>query len=91
MLTQVPPDQIVRKPANAMRRRVVLNTSLGTLGLGVASWLIYPKVAVFMIGGVGALGMGLVANLALVFGSLMFLREAQRARGLTRSRPDGEP
>ncbi|MGH7677255.1 MAG: hypothetical protein ACRENU_02235 [Gemmatimonadaceae bacterium] len=73
-----------------MRRRVVINTSLGTLGLGVASWLIYPKVAAVMIGGVGALGMGLVANLSLVFGSLMLLREAQPARAQAQSRPDGE-
>ena len=91
MLTQVPsPNQIVEKAPSRLRRRVVVNSSLGALGLGVASLLIYPKVVAFMVGGAVAFGVGLIANLALVFGSLMFLREAQRGRALTRSRPDEE-
>jgi hypothetical protein len=61
-------------------RRVVINASFGTLGLGTASLLLYPKIAALVAGGGLSLGTGFVANLALVFGSLMFLREAQRAR-----------
>jgi len=64
------------------QRRLVANLSLGFIGLSVAAVLIYPKAVALVSGGLAVLGTGAVANLALVFGSLMFLREAQRARAL---------
>jgi hypothetical protein len=77
-------------PARVLRRRVILSTSLGATGLGAASLLMFPKLAALMSGSLEVIGLGAVANLALVFGSLMFLREAQSARALlsSRSRPD---
>lgn len=76
--------------APATRRRVVINTSTGILGLGMAAVLIYPKVVALLGGTLAPLGLGAVANLALVFGSLMFLREAQRARRRIAPRPHDE-
>ena len=42
-----------------------------------AAWLIYPKVPHIFAGDPTVFGRGFVANLALVFGSLMFLRNAR--------------
>lgn len=74
--------------AATARRQVAWNASLGVTGLGLASILMTPKIAALVAGNVAVLGTGAVANLALVFGSLMFLREAQRARAIARMRPD---
>ena len=57
-----------------------LQSSLGVIGLGAASILIEPKLALLVAGNLEIVGMGLIANLALVFGSLMFLRNAQQLR-----------
>ena len=70
--------------------RLVANLTLGFIGLSGAAALIYPKVVALVAGGVEVLGTGAVANLALAFGSLMFLREAQRARALVKPRPNEE-
>lgn len=84
-LRSAQPSTTVGKP---LRRRVAWNASLGVTGLGIASILVAPKVAALVAGNLAVLGTGAVANLALVFGSLMFLREAQRARAVARARPD---
>jgi hypothetical protein len=63
-----------------LRRRMVFNASAGIVGLSVASVLIAPKVIALAAGNLQVLGTGAVANLALVFGSLMFVREAMRIR-----------
>ena len=55
-------------------RQARLNLVLGVSGLTCAAVLIYPKAARLVDGDLTALGVGAVANLALVFGSLMFLR-----------------
>ena len=54
--------------------------TLGVAGLGYAAALLSPKVTALLAGNLGVIGTGFIANLALVFGSLMFLREAFRAR-----------
>jgi ribosomal-protein-alanine N-acetyltransferase len=65
---------------SATRRRVIFNASAGIVGLSLASVLIAPKALALAAGNMEVLGTGAVANLALVFGSLMFLREAMRNR-----------
>ena len=70
----------VHLPASVTRppRRVLLDAGLGVTGLGYAVFLAAPKVAAIMAGSLEVVGVGLIANLALAFGSLMLLREAQR-------------
>ena len=63
-----------------LQRQSRLQASLGVVGLGGASLLIAPKLALLITGNLEAIGIGLVANLALVFGSLMFLRNARQLR-----------
>lgn len=55
-----------------------VHVALGVVGLSCASLLIAPKVALLVGGSLSVIGVGFVANLALVFGSLMFLRTAQQ-------------
>ena len=86
MLTEIPSPRSVRRTGFLTPgRRVLLNGSLGLAGLSVASLLLAPKVVALASGSLEVLGTGAVANLALVFGSLMFLREAQRTRAAARS------
>ena len=85
MLTRNSRGKQVTAPAErSLRRRVVVNGALGATGLGVAAVLIYPKM-IALTAGAAVFGTGAVANLALVFGSVMFLREAKRARALLRA------
>ena len=70
-----------------LRRQSRLQASLGVVGLGGASLLIAPKVALLLGGNLEAVGLGLIANLALVFGSLMFLRNAHQLRQQRKSQP----
>ena len=63
-----------------LRRQMRMQASLGAVGLGAASFLIAPKLALLFAGSLEPFGVGLIANLALVFGSLMFLRNAQQMR-----------
>jgi hypothetical protein len=65
-------------------------TSLGVSGLVYAAVLLTPKLLTLGAGNPDVLGTGFVANLALLFGSLMFLREALRARGPAQPRHDEE-
>jgi ABC-type transporter lipoprotein component MlaA len=81
------PGAVQEKQAMQVRRRLVFNASAGVVGLSTASVLLAPKVAALLTGNLAVLGVGAVANLALVFGSLMFLREAQRARATLRPEP----
>jgi len=81
------PGAVQDKQAMRVRRRLVFNASTGVVGLSTASVLLAPKVAALLAGNLAVLGVGAVANLALVFGSLMFLREAQRARATLRPEP----
>ena len=53
-------------------------TALGVVGLGSAAVLIAPKLALLAAGSSEVLGVGLVANVALIAGSLMFLRSARQ-------------
>jgi hypothetical protein len=62
------------------RRKSRVNLSLGVIGITGAAVLIYPKAALLLAGDLSVLGVGAVANLALLFGSLMFLRNAQMFR-----------
>ena len=76
--------------SRTLRRRMLGNAALGVVGSAWGAVLIYPKVLALAAGSLDALGIGAIANLALLFGSLMFLREAQRARALLQPRPNGE-
>ncbi len=84
------PSTVPQKDVTVLRRRVVVNASLGLVGLSIASVLILPKAVALAAGSLEVLGTGAVANLALVFGSLMFLRKAQRARAIIKPSPSGE-
>ena len=70
-----------------LRTQSRLQASLGVVGLGGASLLIAPKVGLLLGGNLEAVGLGLIANLALVFGSLMFLRNAHQLRQQRKSEP----
>lgn len=50
--------------ARVAQRRVVINASVGILGLGTAAVLIYPKVVALLGGTLAPLGLGAAANLA---------------------------
>jgi hypothetical protein len=63
-----------------LRKQSFAFTTLGVVGLGYASLLIAPKLALLIGGSVEVVGVGFIANLGLVFGSLMFLRNAQQFR-----------
>ena len=70
------PDTLERDTKNwRMQSRVHL--ALGVIGLVAAAVLIYPKAVRVAGGDMSVLGRGAVANLALVFGSIMFLRNAR--------------
>lgn len=73
-----------------LRRQSLAFTALGVVGLGCASLLIAPKLALLIGGSVEVIGVGFIANLGLAFGSLMFLRNAQQFRRQATSllRPD---
>lgn len=64
------------------RRRVALWTVFGVTGLAAAAVLLAPRIAALATGDFDVLGTGFIANLALVFGSVMGLREGRRARML---------
>ena len=68
------------KIALRLRRQSVAFTALGFVGLGYASVLIAPKLALLLGGNIDVMGVGFIANLGLTFGSLMFLRNAQQFR-----------
>jgi hypothetical protein len=70
-----------------LRRQSRLQASLGVVGLGGASLLLAPKVALLLGGNLDAVGLGLIANLALAFGSLMLLRNAHQLRQQRKSQP----
>lgn len=74
-------------------RRFALNLVVGTVAVGAAALLITPKVISLLDGSLEVLGVGAIANLALAFGGLMFLREAQRAYGgaVARSNEERKP
>jgi len=57
-----------------------LHAVLGVIGLAFASYMIFPKLQRLIAGDYGVLGRGAVANVALVLGSLMFLRNARYFR-----------
>ena len=89
MLTEIPSARPVRRTGFLTPgRRALLNGSMGLTGLSVATLLLAPKVVALAAGSLEVLGTGVVANLALVFGSLMFLREAQRTRAAAKPQPD---
>jgi hypothetical protein len=89
MLTEIPSARPVRRTGFLTPgRRALLNGSLGLTGLSVATLILAPKVVALAAGSLEVLGTGVVANLALVFGSLMFLREAQRTRAAAKAQPD---
>ena len=91
MLTRVrAPLRSVLATVVSPQRRVVAHLTLGLSGLSVAAALLHPKVVALAAGSIEVLGTGAAANLALVFGSLMFLREAQRGRALVKPRPSEE-
>ena len=60
-----------------LRLQSWLHAALGVAGLTVAVFLIYPKVHRLINGDPHVIGRGALANLALLFGSLMFLRNAR--------------
>lgn len=76
--------QTQERDALSFRRQSWLNLSLGVIGLSYAAVLIYPKAARLIDGDMTVFGVGAVANLALVFGSLMFLRNARIFRARAR-------
>jgi hypothetical protein len=53
---------------------------MGIVGLAFAAYKIFPKAQRLFAGNLHVLGVGAAANLALVFGSLMFLRNARYFR-----------
>ena len=65
-----------------------VHLALGIIGLTAAAVLIFPKATRLIDGDLTVLGRGAIANLALVFGSLMFLRNSRqfRTRGSAESR-----
>lgn len=72
------------------RGRSALPASLSILGLATGVVLLTPKIVALLAGDLAVIGTGFVANLALIFGSLMFLREALRIRRQAPPRHDGE-
>jgi hypothetical protein len=66
--------------ARKFRLQSWLHAVLGVIGLAFASYMIYPKAQRIIAGEHGVLGRGAVANVALVLGSLMFLRNARYFR-----------
>src|SRR5689334_6330644 len=54
-----------------------LHAVLGIAGLAQAAILLSPKIPRLLAADSSVFGRGLLANLALVFGSLMFLRNAR--------------
>jgi hypothetical protein len=61
---------------------------LGVIGLSGAAVLLFRKSPQLLAGNIDTVGTGFVANLTLVVGSLMFLREAQLVR--SQPRPNEE-
>jgi len=57
-----------------------LHGALGVVGLAFAAYMIYPKAHRLIAGDPTVLGRGAVANVALLFGSIMFLRNARYFR-----------
>ena len=68
------------RTALRLRRQSLGFTALGVVGLSYAATLIAPKLALLLGGNLDVIGVGFIANLALTFGSLMFLRNAQQFR-----------
>ena len=68
------------RAARNFRLHSWLHAVLGVIGLAFASYMIFPKVQRLIAGDHGVLGRGAVANVALVLGSLMFLRNARYFR-----------
>ena len=66
--------------ARTLRFHSWLHAALGIVGLTFAAFLIYPKVQRLINGDSRVLGRGAVANMALLFGSAMFLRNARYFR-----------
>ena len=72
-------DATLHQTAPMRSRRVWANAILGTIALAAGGVLIYPKVIALFEGTQGVIGVGALANLALLFGGLMFVREAVQA------------
>jgi len=68
------------RAARMLRFHTWLHAALGVIGLVFAIYLIYPKAHRLINGDPRVLGRGAVANVALLFGSLMFLRNARHFR-----------
>lgn len=68
------------RAARSFRAQSWLHGALGVVGLAFAIFLIFPKAERLIAGDPSVLGRGAVANLALVVGSLMFLRNARYFR-----------
>ena len=68
------------RAARTLRVHTWLHAALGVIGLVFALYLIYPKALGLINGDPRVLGRGAVANVALLLGSLMFLRNARRFR-----------
>ena len=66
--------------ARKLRFHSWLHAALGIVGLLFATFMIYSKAHRLIAGDSGVWGRGAVANLALLFGSLMFLRNARYFR-----------
>jgi len=70
-----------------------VHLALGIIGLTAAAVLIFPKATRLIDGDLTVFGRGAIANLALVFGSLMFVRNWRvfRAQASAENRePRGE-
>ena len=68
------------RATRSFRAQSWLHGALGVVGLAFAIFLIFPKAERLIAGDPSVLGRGAVANLALVFGSFMFLRNARYFR-----------
>ena len=74
------PTTASTRATRTLRLHSWLHAVLGIAGLMFAVVLIYPKAHRLINGDPRVLGRGAVANLALLFGSLMFLRNARYFR-----------
>jgi hypothetical protein len=70
-----------------MQSRVQL--ALGVIGVGYAFVLMYPKAVRLLAGDSSVLGRGAIANVALLLGSLMFLRNWKFFRAQSRKASAG--
>ena len=89
---ELPAPRATRREVSARLARSVrlAQGPLGVAGVAFATWMLSSKAAVIAIAGFSAVRtVPLVANLALLGGSLMFLREALRALKERKTRVEG--